>query len=77
MGVLTSDKRIKERYPYFGIQDFQSFYGVVVMSEWPPVNIYEYPFLMRKNEEKISKGQYNLKANSGMGRALLIAEYYV
>jgi len=32
------------KYKYFGFQDFKTFYGVVIISEWPPANIYEYTY---------------------------------
>lgn len=42
--MLTENKAIMEKYKHFGIQDFKTFYGVIILSEWPVANIYEYSF---------------------------------
>ena len=54
------------------------------MSEWPCANIYEYSFdSATRNEQKISDSatplgrKLKFKSDSEMGRALLIAEYFI
>jgi exonuclease III len=40
--MLVENKKILEKFRYFGFQEFQTFYGVVILSQWQPANIYEY-----------------------------------
>ena len=44
LNKLQSSPEIMAKYKYFGFQDFKTFYGVVIISEWPPANIYEYTY---------------------------------
>lgn len=60
------------RYTYFGIQDLTTFYGCLIVSEWLPVNIYEYTFekmhaqpgsLPKQLKEELPKDQSILLEN--------------
>ena len=44
LSLLTENKSVMDKYKHFGIQDFKTFYGVIILSEWPVANIYEYNF---------------------------------
>ena len=52
LNILQYSPEIMAKYKYFGFQDFQTFYGVVILSEWPPANIYEYTY---PNEESVKQ----------------------
>lgn len=41
---LQSSPELMQKYKYFGFQDFKTFYGIAIISEWPPANIYEYTY---------------------------------
>lgn len=42
--MLVQNKKVVQKYPHFGIQEFHSFYGVMILSQWPPANVYEYTY---------------------------------
>lgn len=44
LNKLESCVELMAKYKYFGFQDFKTFYGVAIISEWPPANIYEYTY---------------------------------
>lgn len=77
---LTQNKQITTRYKYWGKQEFKSFYGCVILSWWPPSNIYEYQYqASTRHDTEVDENYVNagLSAQTQMGRALLIAEYFV
>lgn len=72
LNKLQNCPEIMAKYKHFGFQDFKTFYGIVIMSEWPPANIYEYTydknqFPSRQNEQQQS--QLNRKSVSPVGRS--------
>jgi hypothetical protein len=65
-----------DKYKHFGIQDFKTFYGAIILSEWPVANIYEYSF-SGSNQLSSAPIRSILNAKSNMNRSLVIAEFYI
>ena len=56
-----------DKFKHVGFQTMTTFYGVCILSEWPPANIFEYDF---ESENIISHSVNNQKKRSGSAGAV-------
>lgn len=69
---IFADGFIQGKYTHIGLQQATTWYGVLILSEWAPANIYELPYAV---DEAVKAD--GMKAVTYMGRACLLAEYYL
>lgn len=64
LSKLVNNKQIRAKFKHYGFQNFTTFYGVAIISQWPPANMYEYTYPLKFEGDEAPRSEITLSSKS-------------